>query len=409
MVKVSNRLGALHIVRRLREKGFQAFYAGGCVRDMLLGRRPKDYDVVTDALPEQIIKLFRRTLEIGAQFGVIMVLMDGKQVEVATFRTEHGYADGRHPDQVEFATAKEDAYRRDFTINGMFFDPVSRQIHDFVGGQQDIQRRILRTIGPARERFGEDYLRMLRAIRFAVRFDFAMEPTTWDAICELSGRITRISAERVANELEGILTHPNRKHGGQCLHNSGLLAHIFPGLDSGQVDDGLSVMGFLPKNADWPLALAALFAGLDVQQALEMVERLKPSRSLVKQVAFLLKHRGHLADGDIPLAQLKMLAAEPYFWDLFDLQKAIQKAQKGPRAGLARIKRRLKDLKGKDITPRPLLDGHALMALGALPGPMVGRLSREMYIAQLSEQISTEEQAQKWVRKWLDKNLSTYK
>jgi poly(A) polymerase len=409
MVKVSNRLAALQIVRLLREKGYQAFYAGGCVRDMLLGRRPKDYDVVTDAMPDQITKLFRRTLEIGAQFGVIMVLMDGKQVEVATFRTEYGYADGRHPDQVDFATAKEDAYRRDFTINGMFFDPVSRQIHDFVGGQEDIQRRILRTIGPARERFGEDYLRMLRAIRFAVRFDFAMEPNTWDAICELSGRITRISAERVASELEGILTHPNRKQGGQYLHSSGLLDSIFPGLDSQQVSYGLSVMGFLPKNADWSLALAALFAGLDVQQVLDRVERLKPSRSLVKQVAFLLKHRGQLADGDIPLAQLKMLAAEPYFWDLFDLEKAIQKAQKGPLAGLTRIKRRLKDLKGKDITPRPLLDGHALMALGALPGPMVGRLSREMYIAQLSELISTEEQARKWVQKWLDKNLSTYK
>jgi poly(A) polymerase len=277
MVKVSNRLAALEIVRRLREKGYQAFYAGGCVRDMLLGRRPKDYDVVTDAMPDQITKLFRRTLEIGAQFGVIMVLMDGKQVEVATFRTEYGYADGRHPDQVDFATAKEDAYRRDFTINGMFFDPVSRQIHDFVGGQEDIQRRILRTIGPARERFGEDYLRMLRAIRFAVRFDFAMEPNTWDAICELSGRITRISAERVASELEGILTHPNRKQGGQYLHSSGLLDSIFPGLDSQQVSYGLSVMGFLPKNADWSLALAALFAGLDVQQVLDRVERLNPA------------------------------------------------------------------------------------------------------------------------------------
>lgn len=406
---MSNRLAALHIVKRLRQKGFQAFYAGGCVRDMLLGRRPKDYDVVTDALPQQITRLFRRTLAIGAQFGVIMVLTDGKQVEVATFRTEHGYADGRHPDQVEFATAKEDAYRRDFTINGMFFDPLSRQIHDFVGGQQDIQRRILRTIGPARQRFAEDYLRMLRAIRFAVRFDFAIESATWDAICQLSDHITRISAERVANELEGILTHPNRKQGAAYLHTSGLMAHMFPGFTPQHVEYGLSVMGYLPKNADGPLALAALFAGLDVQRALKMVERLKPSRSLVKQVAFLLKHRGHLADGNIPLAQLKMLAAQPLFQDLFDLEKAIQKAQKAPRAGLTRIKQRLKNLQGKDIAPRPLLDGHALIALGALPGPMVGRLSREMYIAQLSEQIATEEQARKWVQKWLEKNLSTYK
>jgi len=406
---MSNRNSALKIIKRLREHGYQALFAGGCVRDMLLKRRANDYDVVTDATPKQIIHLFRRTLTIGAQFGVVMVLLDGKQVEAATFRTESGYADGRHPDHVEFATAKEDALRRDFTINGMFFDPVKRTILDFVGGQEDLKKQCLRTIGTAQERFSEDYLRMLRAIRFAIRFDFEIEKTTWQAICDWSDKITKISAERIAAELEGILTHPNRKRGVLMLRDSGLAKHLFAGLSHSAMTAGAEVLNAMPKRIDWPLALAAFLANCDLSTAANYVEQLKSSRATLKHVVFLLKRRGLLLDKQMPLAQLKLLAAEPYFGDLFDLQKAIQKATGQSSAGLANLKKRALGLQKKGANPKPLLNGHELIALGAIPGPMVGTLSRELYIAQLAEQINTPSEARAWAKNWLKIHITKEK
>ncbi len=403
---MSNRNSALKIVKHLREHGHQALFAGGCVRDMLLSRRANDYDVVTDATPQQIIRLFRRTLKIGAQFGVVMVLLDGKQVEVATFRTESGYADGRHPDRVEFATAKEDALRRDFTINGMFYDPMKRTILDFVGGQDDLKKKRLRTIGPSQERFSEDYLRMLRAIRFAIRFDFEIEKKTWRAICDWSNKIVKISSERVAAELEGILTHPNRKRGVIMLRDSGLAKHVFVGLPDNIITIGANVLGAMPKKIDWPLALAGFFADSELSKAVHFAEQLKSSRATLKHITFLLKNRGLLCDKQMPLAQLKMIAAEPYFRDLFDLQKAIQKATGQSTACLKSLRKRALSLKKKDLKPQPLLNGHELIALGAIPGPMVGTLSRELYIAQLAEQISTPAEAQVWAENWLKTHTS---
>jgi poly(A) polymerase len=403
---MSNRTGALQIVKRLRENGFTAFFAGGCVRDMLLGRRPNDYDVAADAIPGQIVRLFRRTLTVGAQFGVVRVLLDDKQIEVATFRTEGGYIDGRHPEKVEFATAKEDALRRDFTINGMFYDPIGRKVLDFVNGRQDLKQRVIRTIGVAHERFGEDYLRLLRAIRFAIRLDFAMEKKTWTAICELSGKITHISAERIAAELEGILTHPNRKRGADLLCQSGLAGHIFRNMTESEMTFGIEVLGRLGRRVDWPLAMAGFFAGMEMPQAIELAERLKPSRAFIKHLRFLLEKRGMLLNDDVSLAELKLLVAQPYFWDLYEFQTAIQKATAQSTSPLIKIKRRAMALKGKDLCPKPLLDGHELIAMGAVAGPMVGRLSREMYIAQLAEQISTSAQARRWVQDWMKKHIT---
>ena len=406
---MSNRNSALKIIKYLREHGHQALFAGGCVRDMLLRRRANDYDVVTDATPKQIVRLFRRTLTIGAQFGVVMVLLDGKQIEVATFRTESGYADGRHPDRVEFATAKEDALRRDFTINGMFYDPVKRTILDFVGGQEDLKKQRLCTIGAANERFNEDYLRMLRAIRFAIRFDFEIEKTTWQAICNAADKITKISAERIAAELEGILTHPNRKRGVYMLRDSGLAKHIFTGLSLSAMTFGANVLGAMPKRIDWPLAIAGFFATCELSDAIDYVEPLKSSRTTVKHVVFLLKNRGLLLDKQMPLAQLKLLAAEPYLTDLFDLQKAIQKEIGQNTAGLTSLKKRVLDLQKKGANPKPLLNGHDLIALGAIAGPMVGTLSRELYIAQLAEQISVPAEARVWAENWLKRHITNDK
>jgi poly(A) polymerase len=405
-MSMSNRAGALHIVKKLRQNGFTAFFAGGCVRDMLLGHRANDYDVATDAVPEQIIRLFRRTLKIGAKFGVVIVLLDDKKVEVATFRTEGGYIDGRHPGQVQFTVAKEDALRRDFTINGMFYDPIKRSVLDFVGGQEDLKRRVVHTIGTAQERFSDDYLRMLRAVRFAAKLDFEIERKTWTAMCALSGKISDISAERIAAELENILTHPNRKRGAELLCQSGLAGHIFPKITQNEMALGTKILGCLGKRIDWPLGLGAFFAGLETSKAIGFTETLRPSTALIKHLRFLLEKRTALLESEMPLAQFKMLLASPYFWDLFELQTAIQKVNGQSTLPLKKIRHRAKTLKGKNLCPKPLLNGLELISMGAVAGPMVGRLGREMYIAQLAEEINNQSQAIQWVKNWLKTHVT---
>src|SRR6478752_3495343 len=204
---------ARDLVRKLRAAGHVAYYAGGCVRDLLSGTPPKDVDIATDARPEVVQKLFPRTYAVGAHFGVIVVLENGFQFEVATFRSDGAYLDGRRPVEVHFASAEEDAARRDFTINGMFFDPEKNEVIDFVGGRADLERKLIRAIGDPAQRFAEDRLRMLRAIRFATALGFEIDPATWDAIVENADAITQISAERIREELVKIFLSPNRARG----------------------------------------------------------------------------------------------------------------------------------------------------------------------------------------------------
>ncbi|MBN1126338.1 MAG: CCA tRNA nucleotidyltransferase [Sedimentisphaerales bacterium] len=398
---MTNRQAAIRIIQRLRREGFQALLAGGCVRDMQLGRRAKDWDVATDATPDQIIRLFRRTRKIGAKFGVVMVLMESQQVEVATFRTESGYTDGRRPDHVAFCSDAEDASRRDFTVNGMFYDPIEKQLIDHVGGQKDLVKHLLRTIGNPDDRFSEDYLRMLRAIRFSVQLGFRIEKPTWQAICTHSSKITKISGERIAMEMEAILTHPDRAKGARLLTESGLADSIFPGFKPQEMDEGIKALTNLLKKVDFPLALAAWFAGCDTVFALDRCKILHLSSAHTKHMKFLLDRRGTLLDKEMGLAQFKMILASPYFHDLFALQKAIQKASGLSTGLLGRLKRRVAKLKGKNLTPKPLLDGHELIVLGVQPGPMVGLAAQEMYIAQLAEHIDTPAQARQWVQNWL--------
>ena len=401
---MSNREAAYKVVRRLRKEGYQALFAGGCVRDRLLGRPAADYDVVTDAVPEQVTACFRRTLQIGAQFGVVMVLTDGKQVEVATFRTEGGYQDGRHPGHVEFASAVEDASRRDFTVNGMFYDPIEKTVLDFVEGQRDLEKGILRTIGNPDERFSEDYLRMLRAVRFSVKLGFDIEPKTWASIKKHAGKITGISAERIAAELERILTHPARAHGVQLLTDSGLASAVFEIFKSRPAAFGKAVLEHLPKAVDFPLALAAFWVGFEAKSALAECRKLKLSNDHLKHVRFLLEKRDVLLDADMPISKLKLLLHEPYFWDLLALQTAIQAAKDQSDQPLKQIRKRALAIDEKDIRPQPLLDGHELIALGAVPGPMVGQLAQEMYIAQLEGQLKTKSKAEQWCQNWLEKH-----
>ncbi len=223
---------AREIAARLRKSGHIAYFAGGCVRDMVRGLIPKDYDIVTDARPEAVQGIFQRTVAVGAHFGVIIVLEDGFQFEVATFRSDDAYIDGRHPSAVHFSSPEEDAQRRDFTINGMFYDPVAEEEIDFVGGRADIDAKLVRAIGDPAQRFAEDRLRMLRAVRFATVLDYQIDQNTWDALVANAPSINQISTERIREELVRIFLSPNRVRGWDLLDASGLMRAILPELEA---------------------------------------------------------------------------------------------------------------------------------------------------------------------------------
>jgi len=412
---MTNKQAAIKIIKRLSRNGYQALLAGGCVRDMLLGRIASDYDVATDAKPNDVIKLFKRTLKVGAKFGVVIVLVEGQQIEVATFRAEADYADGRHPGTVTFASAAEDASRRDFTINGMFYDPIKEKVIDYVGGKKDLKKQIIRTIGEPQERFGEDYLRTLRAVRFSTQLGFRIEPKTWSAVCSNAKKITKISGERIAIELESILINTNRSAGAKILIESGLAESIFTGFVGRQGKFAVRVLSHLRKKVDFALALAGFFAGCETEFASEKCRVLKLSRSQNKHIKFLLSNRDKLLEEQMSLAQLKLIASEPYFRDLYELQRAIQlvgaeptvarKAGDGKKsiAPLVKLRKRIKALGDVELRPKPLLNGHDLIKLGAVPGPGLGQLAEEMYIAQLEGTLQTPKQARQWAEQWLQK------
>jgi poly(A) polymerase len=409
---MTNKQAAIRVIKRLHSKGFEGLLAGGCVRDMLLGRPANDYDVATDALPAEIIRLFKRTIKIGAQFGVVVVLMNEARVEVATFRSETDYLDGRHPEAVKFVSASEDASRRDFTINGMFFDPLKKEVIDYVDGQADLEKKVVRTIGEPAERFAEDHLRMLRAVRFSTQLGFSIEPKTWSAVCKGAENIGKISGERIAMELEAILVNPNRSLGASMLIKSGLAEAIFPGFDGKRAQFAISVLSKLRRKVNFALALSCLFADCPAKFALEKCVILRLSRNQNKHIKFLLTNRGKLLEEEMSLARLKKIASAPYFGDLYELQRAIQKAGCGGEKALAplvKLSRRLKALGDVELKPKPLLNGHELIGLGAAPGPGLGQLAEEMYIAQLEGTLQTVEQAQEWGQKWLERHKTIEK
>lgn len=398
---MTNRDAAIRIVKRLRAHEFDALFAGGCVRDMLLGVRAKDYDVATNAEPADVVSLFPRTLRVGARFGVIIVMVEGQQVEVATFRSDGDYHDGRRPSEIQFAGAEEDAARRDFTINGMFYDPHKKAVIDYVGGRRDLKRRVIRTIGKPAERFGEDFLRMLRAVRFSTRLGFRIEARTLHAMCASAHRIVRISGERVRLELEGILTHPRRGEGARLLVETGLTPALFPDMLPEQYQAATAVLSRLRKNVGFALTLACFCVGCETAEALDALQFLKLSRKQTKQVDFLLRHRGKLLCDDMSLADLKLITGEAYFWDLYEFQRAIQRANGRSINALVTFRRRIRALGDTDLRPDPLLNGHDLIRFGAVPGPMVGQLGQEMYLAQLEGTLTSAAEAEAWVRCWL--------
>lgn len=400
---MDNYRTALKIIKKLKQAGFNALFAGGCVRDMLLGEQPNDYDVATSAKPEQVIKLFKRTLKVGAEFGVVIVLIGKQQVEVATFRTEGGYADGRHPSYVDFADAQEDAERRDFTVNAMFYDPLNEKIVDYVHGGEDLEKKIIRTVGDPEHRFGEDYLRMLRAVRFSAQLDFEIEQNTYEIICEKADDITVISGERIAAELERMLACRGRAEGVEKFIATGLGKAIFPGFEEQKAMFGAKVLENLPCRPDMGLGLACVFAGFATEFAVKSCKVLKLSGYRSGKLQSLLKQRSKLLNPDMSLAELKLTAGDEFFEDLFSLQTAIQKARGKSVLPLQKLRERIEKLDSAELRPDPLLNGHELMELGIEEGKRLGELQRKMYIAQLNEEINSKEEATEWVKRELRK------
>jgi poly(A) polymerase len=441
---MTEREFAVDVVRRLREAGYQALWAGGCVRDALLGLTPQDYDVATDALPEQVSRVFRRTTEVGASFGVVEVLgprMDQGflHVQVATFRSDCSYSDGRHPDAVVFSSPREDALRRDFTINGMFFDPLEDKLIDYVGGQEDLQVRLLRAIGDPATRFREDKLRMLRAVRIATRFGLSIEPATDAAIREMAPQITIVSAERIAEELRKLLTDPRRAEGMRLLDEVGLAAMILPelmpmkGLPQGPPDAPtgdlwehvLRVLDALGRTASWPLAFAALLHDIGKPRTVgrtpdrytfyyhehvgrrmvfeEICPRLKLSNVERDRIAWLVEKHQFLCDARrMRTSKLKMILAHPGVRELLALHRADAVASGRSTDYVEYCEDLLRQWTLSDLNPPPLLTGHDLEGLGLNPGPQFKRILDAVREAQLEGTVREPAEAVELVKRLAD-------
>jgi len=398
----------LRVVHRLRLAGYEALLAGGCVRDVLLGRRPHDYDIATNATPPTVAELFPRSLTVGAKFGVVIVRVGGHEMEVATFRSETGYADGRRPGKVVFTDARQDALRRDFTINGMFLDPLRDEVIDYVGGRADLQQGVIRAIGKPQERFGEDHLRMLRAVRFAARMEFAIDPATWRAIREHADKLSRISAERIGMELEYILTDPSRGRGGKLLLEAGFAGTIFPGVAAEMLAGGLKVLETWSRRIGFGPALAALLCYANAGQVSKVCRHLKTSNDIRHQAVWLVTHQEKLLTA-MPMSKgpLKQWLSEPLFETLVKLLRCRLRAEGCSQTVLLRLRRQIRELGDEPVAPPPLLDGHDLMQLGCPAGPLLGRLIEELYLAQLENQVADAPQARRWAREWLDRHRET--
>lgn len=402
---------AIDVVTKLQQAGFEALWAGGCVRDQLLGHEPKDFDVATSARPEEIRELFgnKRTLPIGAAFGVITVLggRTGGQIEVATFRRDSGYSDGRHPDAVEFTDAREDAIRRDFTINGMFYDPLSKQVIDYVGGQQDLTDKIIRAIGDPHARIDEDKLRMLRGVRFASTFAFELDVDTLAAIKQHAPEIRVVSEERIGAELVRMLAHPHKAIAARLLLESRLLEQVMPEswsstgdweserweprfvelqrLDSNDFEPAISVL------------LRSYFEGPSSDPA-QLASQLKSAWRLTNKqrdnIAWITCHWRTLIEAD----ERNWSEIQPRLINA-NAPAALKVATSigGWSKGIEFCQSRLAWPREK-LDPPPLLDGQDLIKLGIAPGPRFKSLLRTIRDRQLDGELGTVAEAKQFVQ-----------
>lgn len=387
---------ACQVVQNLRTAGYQALWAGGCVRDALLGMLPKDYDVATSATPAEVREVFgkRRTIPIGASFGVITVIgpKNGGNIEVATFRTDGHYSDGRRPDSVQFATPEIDASRRDFTINGLFYDPIADEVYDYVGGQADLEAGIVRAIGDPALRIAEDKLRMLRAIRFAARFDFEIDPATQAAIVNLAKKISQVSGERIGAEMQAMLVHPNRIAALKLLRESGLETWVLPEVASiagGTWQEALAVIRRL-LSPDFPLVLAALLRDSPAGTVATLARRWKLSNREVDRTTWLVETLPiGLTAHEVPWPKLQRILTHEAHAQLVALVEAIVGSQHPATIAChARLA-----LPTQQLNPPPLVSGGDLIAAGFTPGPNFSRWLEAIRDAQLEGRIATRNEA----------------
>ncbi|MFI5088844.1 MAG: CCA tRNA nucleotidyltransferase [Terriglobales bacterium] len=433
------RRRATEIVHTLRQHNHQAYLVGGCVRDLLLGREPADYDVSTDATPDEVMRLFPRTWAVGAQFGVVLVPADddaSKVVEVATFRSDGLYTDGRHPDQVTYTRdPKEDVQRRDFTINGLLLDPLNNEVLDYVGGRADLNAGIIRTIGQPERRFAEDKLRMLRAVRFAARFGYQIDPATFEAICALRSEIHHVSRERVRDELVKMLTEGHARRAFELLDQTGLLKEVLPEVDKmhgveqppqfhpeGDVwVHTLLLLEGLPEKASATLAMGALlhdvgkpptfrvapdrirFDGhveVGVKMAEQICHRLRFSKHDTEQIARLVANHMRFADvQEMKPSTLKRFFRLPRFDEHLELHRLDCLASHRELSLYNFVRQKLAELPAEQIRPQPLLTGDDLIAMGYAPGPQFKQILAAVEDAQLEGRLENPEQAREFVRR----------
>lgn len=442
MLPKPNKKDALEIVKRLQDKGYIAYWVGGCVRDMLRGVEPEDYDVVTNATPEEVKKLFRKTVAVGESFGVVLVVMHKVPYEVATFRKDDTYSDGRRPDKVFYSTPQEDALRRDFTVNGMFYDPVANKLYDYVGGQEDLKAGVIRTIGEPKARFSEDKLRLMRAARFASLLGFKIEEATARTIKQLAGDITVVSAERIRVELVKILTGPRPRMGIELLSEHGILKHILPEVEAmrgvpqppefhPEGDVWIHTMLMLEKMKPSPeveLAMAVLLhdvgkpltyseaerirfdghAQVGAETALNIMRRLRFSKREQDLVESLV--REHLKFMEVKKMRTSTLKRFMRI-DRFDLHLELHRldclASHGNLDNYNFVKSKMAEFealeKEEALRPPPLITGHDLIRLGLKPGPKFKEILEAVEDAQLENIVINRKEALKFVNDLLNK------
>ena len=425
---------AISVVRRLHEEGFEAFFAGGCVRDMLLDKIPQDYDITTNARPEEIRRLFSETIPVGAQFGVMLVVIDGEPFEVATFRHDGPYLDGRRPSHVRYGTLEEDILRRDFTINGMVYDPIADRLIDLVEGRTDLERRLIRAIGEPQARLEEDRLRMIRAVRFAASLGFTIDPRTFAAIQQLAATITTIAWERIGDEVTRILIEGGARRGFELLDESGLLQVLLPEIvalkGTPQSPDyhpegdvfahTLLVLSHLEPVSSETLAYGCLlhdvakpvcfrqeaeritfYGHTEVGAAMseQILKRLKRGRAIWERVAYLVRnHLRHVQAPQMRLSTLKRFLREEDIDELLELTRIDALASNGDLQYYQFCKQRLAELNEAQIRPPPLVRGTDLIALGLVPGPIFSEILQRVEDQQLGGELTSREQALEWIQ-----------
>lgn len=423
-VPSEGRRAAISIVQALQNKGFIAYLAGGCVRDRLLGVEPKDFDVATNAEPKNVRKLFHNTHYVGEAFGVVLVRIGRIRIEVATFRTEWGYQDGRRPQHVSFSDAEHDAQRRDFTINGLFEDPISGKVIDFIGGQADLRAGIIRAIGEPKTRFGEDYLRMLRAVRFSTRFGFTLEHRTTAAIVQHQSKLSEISRERIGQETLSMFSGPRAALAVQLIERLGLDA---PLLNEPPTMSRLTTLNNLGGSIQFVVTLAAWALDRHILEKPTRQDRVNSIDELAtqlneytqqhlpelakrwrKMLCLSNEHRDAFQNSLVMLpkilawrsqsisGQKRLLASTPW-QDSWPLAKALR------FSGMAQlrktIRRHKQELLKQGVSPPPLVSGDDLIQLGLKPGPAFSRLLNLVYDAQLDRTIASREEALEWLKK----------